>query len=235
MRQLLDFAPEETVPRRQDVFELQGIPPDAKVSEVIEELFRKALEQLAHVVTPAGLYEEIPVADFDAIYTGQGKNEKITPVQDIHPRAARLALFAITLGEGPTRAINACLAEGDGALAAMLDSAASAAADRLANKAQQHYAAALKASGRGPEGTGVLRYSPGYCGWHITAQKRLFARLRPGEIGISLTDSCLMQPLKSVSGVIIAGPPEIHRFSPKFPFCDLCRNRTCIERMRSLL
>ena len=77
------------------------------------------------------------------------------------------------------------------------------------------------APGRAPDsaatGIGVLRYSPGYCGWHISGQRRLFAHLRPERIGITLHDSYLMEPLKSVSGVLIAGAKEIHAFADTYP------------------
>jgi len=84
------------------------------------------------------------------------------------------------------------------------------------------------------EGAAVLGYSPGYCGWHISGQRRLFERLGPGEIGISLNDSCLMRPLKSVSGVLVAGAAPIHRFRPEFTCCAECATRLCVPRMRSV-
>jgi hypothetical protein len=80
----------------------------------------------------------------------------------------------------------------------------------------------------------VLTYSPGYCGWHITGQRALFARLKPEEIGIKLTASCLMRPLKSVSGVILAGEREAHLFDDSYPFCDECADRPCRARIASL-
>ena len=82
--------------------------------------------------------------------------------------------------------------------------------------------------------TGVLRYSPGYCGWHISGQRRLFDYLDPGQIGITLRESFLMDPLKSVSGVLIAGPREIHRFTDDYDFCDQCDTRGCRQRLRAL-
>ena len=50
------------------------------------------------------------------------------------------------------------------------------------------------------------RYSPGYCGWHVSEQQKLFP-LFPvaAPCGIRLTDSSLMVPIKSVSGVIGTG------------------------------
>jgi len=49
------------------------------------------------------------------------------------------------------------------------------------------------------------RYSPGYCGWNITGQKILFSLLPEYFCGIELTDTCLMLPIKSVSGIIGIG------------------------------
>jgi hypothetical protein len=62
----------------------------------------------------------------------------------------------------------------------------------------------------------------------------LFERLRPAEIGVGLTASCLMDPLKSVSGVLVAGPAAVHRFRPTFTFCDACATHACRARMASV-
>jgi hypothetical protein len=63
----------------------------------------------------------------------------------------------------------------------------------------------------------------------------LFARLRPEEIGVTLGESCLMSPVKSVSGVLVAAPGEGHRFRPDLPACDACRRPECGKRMASVL
>jgi hypothetical protein len=43
-----------------------------------------------------------------------------------------------------------------------------------------------------------------------------------------------MTPLKSVSGVLVAGDKEIHRFKPKYPFCKVCQTHSCLQRMKML-
>ena len=45
-----------------------------------------------------------------------------------------------------------------------------------------------------------LPYSPGYCGWDIREQQKLFSLFPPQPCGITLSDSFLMSPVKSVSG-----------------------------------
>jgi hypothetical protein len=40
-----------------------------------------------------------------------------------------------------------------------------------------------------------------------------------------------MDPLKSISGVIVAGRAEIHEFDNDYDFCAECGTRTCRERI----
>jgi cobalamin-dependent methionine synthase I len=76
-------------------------------------------------------------------------------------------------------------------------------------------------------GSGISnRYSPGYCGWMVSEQKKLFSLLPPGFCGITLSDSCLMQPIKSISGFIGIGP-EIHH---KAYTCEVCDSSQCLYR-----
>jgi hypothetical protein len=68
----------------------------------------------------------------------------------------------------------------------------------------------------------------------VSGQRALFARLGPEQIGITLRESCLMVPLKSISGVILCGPTEIHEFDDDYSFCPACKTHSCRARIRSL-
>lgn len=73
------------------------------------------------------------------------------------------------------------------------------------------------------------RFSPGYCGWHVSQQQMLFPLFgeeRP--CGVSLTDSSLMVPIKSVSGVIGLGP-SVRKLEYS---CGLCDFKDCYKRRR---
>lgn len=71
------------------------------------------------------------------------------------------------------------------------------------------------------------RYSPGYCGWHVSEQQKLFS-LFPvtSPCGIQLTDSSLMIPIKSVSGIIGVGS---HVRKLEYT-CGLCTYENCFRR-----
>ena len=231
MSEILTFSTAELLPERPEVLENQGIRVGQTVPASIETLCTNALDRLCEIAAPTGIMTEIAKAEFEAVYAGEGLNESETPVGDIYPRAERLALFAVTVGPNIGLEIDARFASGDLALGAMLDSAASAAADKLAAVTQGRYAELLAQTGGGTNHTHVLRYSPGYCGWHISGQRTLFDALRPERVGITLRESYLMEPLKSVSGVLIAGPREIHEFRMTYRCCGQCESRSCRERL----
>jgi len=236
MRKILTLAPAELVPDPDRVLTGQGIPRGAEVSGRVQQLVAEAIALCASQVEGRGLWEEIPQADFAEVYRGEGRNEPQTPLQDIYPRAERLALFAVTLGEAVCREISDLLNGSKLALGYMLDAVASEGTERAAQHlARQFLAAHPEGETTASPATRVLPYSPGYCGWHVSGQRRLFARLRPEEIGISLNPSCLMSPLKSISGVLVAGEGKIHDFVNNFDFCRRCAARTCRERIASVI
>lgn len=69
-------------------------------------------------------------------------------------------------------------------------------------------------------------YSPGYCGWRLPEQKFLFSLFPDRPCGIELTDSCLMFPIKSVSGIIGIGKDVVRK-----PYgCAICKNKSCYKR-----
>lgn len=70
------------------------------------------------------------------------------------------------------------------------------------------------------------RYSPGYCKWSVADQHKLFSFFPPKCCGISLTDSSLMYPVKSVSGIIGLGEEVKFREYT----CDLCNQTDCFHR-----
>lgn len=72
------------------------------------------------------------------------------------------------------------------------------------------------------------RYSPGYCNWDIIEQKQLFKAFPDNFLGISLSESCLMIPVKSISGIIGIGKDV--RYNEYT--CNLCDDKQCLYRNR---
>ena len=73
------------------------------------------------------------------------------------------------------------------------------------------------------------RFSPGYCGWLVKEQPKLFSLFpEKNPCDIELTDSCLMLPVKSVSGIIGVGHDV--RYLPYT--CHLCDMKMCYKKKR---
>lgn len=235
MRELVRLEVREIMPEPASVLRHPGMPEPSRLSERVGRLLNEALRLHESLAKPVGVFEEISAREFDLVYKGQGFNPPLSPLPQIYPRAEGLALFAATLGPAVSGQVHDFFEEHDLALGYLLDAVASEAADRLSERLSQRFLARLRARGAALERTRALAYSPGYCGWHVSGQGKLFERLRPEEVGITLNESFLMTPLKSVSGVLLAGPGDIHRFRPDFPFCEACRTHECRWRMASAL
>lgn len=70
------------------------------------------------------------------------------------------------------------------------------------------------------------RYSPGYCGWNVAEQRNLFKLLPEHFCGVELTDSCLMVPSKSVSGIIgIGNSVKYNQYT-----CNFCDAKNCLYK-----
>ncbi len=76
----------------------------------------------------------------------------------------------------------------------------------------------------------TLRFSPGYCDWPVTEQKPLFQLLDTKSVGVQLTDSCLMQPRKSISGVFGIYPRHDGSTHKIYNPCLECRKKDCQAR-----
>jgi hypothetical protein len=232
LRQIIDIPVEQIKPDPNGVFQAQGIPPGTSPAERVQELYESAEERFFQLCAPMGIQSGISIEKFSRVYTGNGMNETDTPLEHIFPRASHLALFAFTLGEKISSEIEQLLQNKNLALGYMLDAVASYCTDKAAEAAQTIYLKQLREAGQADESTRVLLYSPGYCGWHVSGQKKLFEYLEPGEIGIHLKESFLMIPLKSISGVLVAGAASIHHFANHFPCCAHCPTHNCRERIK---
>jgi hypothetical protein len=72
------------------------------------------------------------------------------------------------------------------------------------------------------------RYSPGYCGWSVAEQQILFSFFPPEYYGIRLSETSLMDPIKSVSGIIGIG----EQMKQNDYTCRMCDMKDCIYKDR---
>ncbi|MDR3093186.1 MAG: methionine synthase [Bacteroidales bacterium] len=135
--------------------------------------------------------------------------------------STQIAVFVCTAGVGIEQWSRKMLADNDPLKGFIADIMGGVVVELAIDRIQQQLSEAVNVAGLKI----TNRYSPGYCGWHTSEQHPLFALL-PTTLGIRLTESALMQPIKSVSGIIGIGADV--RFNPYS--CGLCDATQCVYR-----
>lgn len=214
----------QILPSENEVLISQGAKNMEEIPAIISDDLSVAMSLLKYNSYPIAIIKECSKQEFDRIYIGEGYNAEDSILPDIVNNAEKLHLFAATIGTDVTNEITKHFDRNEFPLGSFLDSGASLATDAIAEVLE------LKIQYKT-----TLSYSPGYCGWHVSGQKKLFQFLEPDEIGITLNDSYLMTPLKSVSGVLVSGPSDIHIFNNNFSFCSDCKTYSCKSRMKSII
>lgn len=136
--------------------------------------------------------------------------------------ASHAALFICTAGKYFTEKTCELNEQGNFLEAYILDSIGSLTVENAMNKIQYQLAGKMAEIGLNISN----RYSPGYCNWALSEQKKLFSLIGENPVGITLNNSCLMFPTKSVSGIIGIGKTIKKREYG----CKICNNQTCIYR-----
>lgn len=134
-------------------------------------------------------------------------------------RAEGLAVFLCTCGRGIEQAAHKLASSGDLFTAFIADTLGSMVVELAMDRLERVLARSMAERGLAI----TNRCSPGYCGWHVSEQQKLFRLLPRGYCGVSLTDTSLMQPIKTVSGFIGTG-----RQVRRTPYtCHLCDLKDC--------
>src|SRR5581483_1645815 len=175
---------------RDEVLRFQGYRravdlPDATVVALLEE----ALALGERLMEPRLVYRATPVEERGAdLLVAGGERLAIPQIGRLWGLIEAVGAGICTVGEAIEARVRALFDAREFPLAVMLDSVGSAAAESLAE-----YANDLLCQAALPEGLRVTnRVSPGYAGWDTAEQARLF-RLCPGEpIGVALNEACFM-------------------------------------------
>jgi hypothetical protein len=234
MRKILEIPTSEVIPTIRSVLDLQGIPKQQSPDERTVKLAEEAVMLYSQKALPIGILMEVSKEEFTSVFNGKDKNRIDSPIEPIYQSADYLALYVATIGKEISSEISNLFHKYDFAIGSMLDSAASEGAEITAQVVENLYRLHLIQDGKFSQDNGILRFSPGYCGWNMSAQVNLFQKLQPEEIGVTLNKSCLMRPLKSISGVIISGKKQIFEFDDNFSFCADCSTHSCRDRIKTI-
>ncbi len=178
------------------------------VTSQIEEKIRKIVEEMKPVVEgliePKGIYcqVKINIENESVVITSEDKNYSFTSKKLARrlKNCTEAFIFAVTIGNRVEELSAELMRSGDYAKALVVDALGSTYAEGLAEAAQQY----LKVNElEDPEKEKLVdRYSPGYGDLDLSVQKIIFEILKPSEIGLTLNESMIMTPRKSVTAIV---------------------------------
>jgi hypothetical protein len=132
-------------------------------------------------------------------------------------------LFLATIGSDLEETATMLMENGEPLHGYLLDRIGSFAVESLA----ENFEDGLRRMYKDRDMSVSMRFSPGYCDWPIEEQRILKKTLDFSRAGVRLTESCMMVPKKSISGLVGVGPKGL--FSKKSQ-CLVCDIKECSYR-----
>jgi len=187
------------------VLRRQGMKKGAEKPELVA-ITKSMLEDVTEkcLLAPLYTYRILPIASIESnrILLKDGAIIKGDLLPSILSKSSKLVVIACTIGPRLENEATKYMAHGDTLRGLLLDGIGTAAIDELVIKTCKLMR--LKAKERGLQASSPL--CPGMPGLNISEQWNLFELLSPNGIGITLSSSGIMHPLKSSSAVIGIGP-----------------------------
>lgn len=175
-----------------------------------ERAIADGLEAARSLVEPKGIYLYAAGRDL--------------PGSAVFAHLARMAFAVCTIGPRLEAEVTELSKKGELLRAVVLDAIGSTAAEATADAIDRRIAAEAEAQGLRTS----CRASPGYGDWDVREQRAIFALVPAGRVGVTLGESCMMMPRKSVSfAVHVAAQPEMLRSENS---CENCQRRDCAFR-----
>jgi hypothetical protein len=209
----------------KEVLRLMGCAPGAPVRPNLRDLIDRLLGESRSLLRPRGVYTVCDVERMtDTELALRGCRPIIGPIAGFLRPARRVAAFVVTLGHEIEALAAERLHRGEMLEGYTLNAIGSAAADIAADA----MADSIYWREAGPDEGITPPFSPGYCGLPLEEQQTLFSIVDGGAIGVKLSPTMIMEPIKSVSGLVGIGDAQeiMDRGVP----CQRCQLNEC--RMR---
>jgi hypothetical protein len=198
------IGPRDLAVHKNEVARALGYP-DREIPEHFEKLIESILPHLPDRCAIRAGYRVLdakrPDDRNDGLYVGGTFFTMQKIVAGRMKDAEQAACFVCTIGPQMETWAGQLVREGDTVLGHLVDTVASVAVENAAGVLHEHLQRKMREKGLRI----TNRYSPGYCGWSVSEQHALFSLFPDGFCGITLTESALMKPIKSVSGMIGVG------------------------------
>jgi len=201
-----------------------GYAPGGKPSVRIEALVNEYISNAHQFIAPSFSYavREIELVEGTSVFLENNIIFESGVIARLLEKADKVAVFVLTIGKYLEDTAVQLAHDGFVLQSAVLDAIGSEATEKLADSVESQISEVAHNQGL----TISRRFSPGYCDWNVSQQKMVFEAMKGDYAGVHLTDSCLMVPRKSISGIIGIGPPRVKNYNP----CKTCDKYDCVGR-----
>lgn len=206
-----------------DIEVLMGFE-EGVIPEPFPELINDALNQATSICNIRGGYkifnsDEVGIENQTIRICDQVFNPSKVVITQFK-NASSFALFICTAGAEISQHSKKVSANDDPLLSFVFDVIGSVTVEKATDRIQK----ALETESQ-KFGLNISdRFSPGYCEWSVAEQQKLFALMPENFCGVSLSETSLMTPIKSVSGIIAIGTG----MEQKGYQCHWCTEKNCI-------
>lgn len=206
-----------------DIAVLMGYEPDS-VPEPVYGMIQTGLAESHQFCDIRGGFGIFDTVHIDPKHYTIQVNEQIFHTGKIVAtqlkEAKKVALFIGTAGAGISEHAQNISKKGDLLQGYIFDVIGSVVVEKAIEQIQIELINHIKQDGLSVSN----RFSPGYCDWQVAEQQKLFSLFPPGFCGVTLSDSMLMNPIKSVSGIIGIGAGLKQTGAQ----CNWCHDPNCI-------
>lgn len=176
--------------------------------------------QVSHIV------RDIEKIENGKLYIRGGETIISPKICRVLARCNQVVLFIATIGEEVSGSIDRLMKKNHMSDAYIADTIGSVAVESIVDQFHLDMEADYRRKGRSV----TIRFSPGYCDWHIREQKKVFRMMKSLDHDVELTDTYLMEPRKSVSGLFGIWPYKVGGSVASYNPCRECSKTDCIAR-----
>lgn len=213
----------------RDVLRMMGCREESALREEIRGLTAKVLQQARSMIQPRCVYKVCPVLRMtDTELRLEGCPAIHGPITGFLRPSKRVVTFVVTIGGEVEKRASQLMQNGEMLEGYVWHAIGSAAADEACDVLVQDL---LAHEATAEEGV-TLPLSPGYCGVGLEQQQAIFTIVDGGSIGVTLHPSMIMEPVKSVSGLLGIGPRD--EIDTEAVPCNYCELTTCAMRRDSI-
>ncbi|MFC2017995.1 vitamin B12 dependent-methionine synthase activation domain-containing protein [Chloroflexota bacterium] len=211
---------------KKRVYRRIGYSPGNRVSARISNLIDDYIDNVDHIIEPAYSYviRDVEWVQESRVFIDGSITLESKVIAQLLEQCNKVAMFIMTIGSHLEETTRQLADDGLVLQSAILDAVGSNATEKVAGCIQNEIEEIVREQGFSIS----PRFSPGYCDWDIRQQQMIFQVVDGDPLGIHLTETCLMIPRKSISGIIGIGTPDsnVSSYNP----CRTCHKRNCTSR-----